>query len=126
MLNKVIQIGRLTQETELRYTPNGVAVCTIRIAVDRPYKKDEADFFEVECWRKTAEAVSKHLDKGDPVAIDGWLKQDRYEVDGHKRTAYKVVAEKVQFLPRGGKKDVAAKEEVEEIEVDNDDTDVPF
>lgn len=103
MLNRVILIGRLTRDPELRYTASGVAVATFTLAVDRPYANQqgqrEADFIRVKVWRKLAETVANNLGKGRLVAVDGRLEVRSYDAqDGTKRYTTDVVAEDVRFL----------------------------
>lgn len=98
MLNKVILMGRLTKEPELRTTQSGVAVASFTLAVDRDYKKDETDFINIVAWRGTAEFVSKWFTKGQLVAVSGRLQVRTYEdSDGKKRTATEVVADECFF-----------------------------
>lgn len=98
MLNKVILMGRLTKEPELRTTQSGVAVASFTLAVDRDYKKDETDFVNIVAWRNTAEFVSKWFRKGQLVAVSGRLQVRSYEDrDGQKRTATEVVADECFF-----------------------------
>ncbi|HEY8392411.1 MAG TPA: single-stranded DNA-binding protein [Capillibacterium sp.] len=106
-MNHVILIGRLTRDPELRYTPNGVAVATFTVAVDRPYTSQsgerETDFIPVVVWQKLAETCANHLHKGRLVAVDGRLQIRNYETqDGQKRRVAEVVAANVQFLDRAG------------------------
>ncbi len=110
MLNKVILIGRLTRDPELRYTANGVAVATFSLAVDRPYTNQqgerETDFIRIVTWRKLAETCANHLGKGRLVAVEGRLQIRNYEdQSGQKRLAAEVVAENVRFLdwPKEGR-----------------------
>ena len=103
MLNRVILIGRLTREPELRYTGSGVPVANFSLAVDRPYANQqgerETDFIRVVVWRKLAEVCAKNLGKGRLVAVEGRLQISSYEAqDGSKRQATDVIAENVRFL----------------------------
>ena len=103
LLNKVILIGRLTREPELRYTGSGVPVANFSLAVDRPYANQqgerETDFIRVVVWRKLAEVCAKNLGKGRLVAVEGRLQISSYEAqDGSKRQATDVIAENVRFL----------------------------
>lgn len=103
MLNKVILIGRLTKDPELRYTPNGVAVATFTIAVDRGFTNQqgqkEVDFIRIVVWKKMAEIVANNLGKGRLVAIEGRLQIRNYDTpDGQKRQVSEVVASNVKFL----------------------------
>lgn len=105
MLNKVILIGRLTRDPELRYTQAGVPVVSFSIAVDRPFTgqsgERETDFIDITAWRKLAETCANHLGKGRLVAVEGSLRVRSYETnDGQKRKAWEVVADNVQFLDR--------------------------
>lgn len=103
MLNKVVLIGRLTREPELRYTPAGHAVATFTLAVDRPYVGEngerETDFIKIVAWRKLGEAAAQNLGKGRLVAVDGRLQIETYETkDGSKRLDAKIVAENIRYL----------------------------
>ena len=98
-LNKVIMIGNLVEEPELRYTPNGTAVGKIRLAVTRTFNREETDFFNVVTWRKTAENCANHLKKGSQVCVEGRLQTRSYETqDGQKRWVTEVIADQVHFL----------------------------
>ena len=103
MLNRVILIGRLTADPELRYTPQGVAVTTFRVAVDRSYANQqgerETDFFPVVTWRKLAEVCAHNLSKGRLVAVEGRVQNRSYTArDGSRRWVTEVVADNVRFL----------------------------
>lgn len=103
MLNRVILIGRLTHDPELRYTGSGIPVANFSIAVDRPYTNQqgerETDFIRIIVWRKLGEVCAKNLGKGRLVAIEGRLQVRNYEAqDGSKRQAAEVVADSVRFL----------------------------
>jgi single-strand DNA-binding protein len=109
-LNKVLLIGNLTRDPELRVTPKGTAICQFGLAVNRQFKdesgatRDETAFIDIEAWGKQGELVSKYLQKGSPAFIEGRLKFDSWEdkQSGQKRNKLKVVLENVQFLSRGG------------------------
>lgn len=103
LLNKVILIGRLTRDPELRYTGSGIPVANFSLAVDRPFANKqgerETDFIRIVVWRKLAEVCAKNLGKGRLVAVDGRIQINSYEAqDGSKRQATDVVAENVRFL----------------------------
>ena len=103
MLNRVILIGRLTADPDLRYTPQGHAVTTFRIAVDRPFAnqqgEQETDFFPVVTWRKLAETCAHNLNKGRLVAVEGRVQNRSYTArDGSRRWVTEVVADNVRFL----------------------------
>lgn len=105
MLNRVVLIGRLTRDPELRQTTGGKSVTDFSIAVDRRTKgtdgKNEADFFRVQAWDKTAEFVVNYLTKGRLVAVDGRLTSRKYTAsDGTNREVVEVVADSVQGLDR--------------------------
>ncbi len=103
MLNRVVIMGRLVADPELRTTPGGVTVATIRLAVDRDFKNKqtgerETDFINVVAWRQTAEFVSRYFAKGRMAVVEGRLQIRPYtDRDGNKRTAAEVVAENVYF-----------------------------
>jgi len=102
-MNKVILIGRLGQDPELRYTPNGVAVCNFSIAVQRPFTNQQGerdvDWVDIVVWRKQAENCANYLAKGRQVAVEGRLQVRSYETDeGQRRRVTEVVANNVQFL----------------------------
>ena len=104
-LNRVILIGNLTRDPELRYTPDGTPVTSFTIAVNRPFTtrqgEKEADFIPIVVWRKRAETCSEYLAKGSQVAVDGRLQIRSYEdKDGVKRRVAEVVAWRVEFLQR--------------------------
>lgn len=104
MLNRVILVGRLTKDPELRYTPNGVAVARFTLAVDRRQVKDrekETDFIDIVVWQKQAETCANYLSKGRLVAVEGRLQIRSYDDNqGIRRKAAEVVAETVRFLDR--------------------------
>lgn len=108
MLNRVILIGRLTRDPELRFTQSGIAVCTFSLAVDRNYKnasgERETDFIDIVVWRQQGENCANYLSKGKLAAVDGQLRVRSYETqDGQKRRVYEVVADNVRFLsPKEG------------------------
>lgn len=129
-MNQVQLIGRLTRDPELRYTTDGTPVGDFGLAVDRPLKDDEADFFEIVVWRKLAETVANYLTKGRKVAVSGRLAQDRWEKDGQKRSMVKVVAHGVEFLDapkgeEGGQEGEGNAPKAEPVPPPDDD-DVPF
>ena len=102
MLNVIALMGRLTAEPELKHTPNGVAACKFRIAVERSFaragEEHKADFIDIVTWRKTAEFVCKYFGKGSLIAVNGSLQTRNYEdKNGNRRTAYEVVADNVHF-----------------------------
>ena len=105
MYNRIILIGRLTRDPELRYVPSGAPVASFTLAVDRPFANQqgnrETDFIDVVAWRKLAEQVSQYMTKGRMVAVEGRLQIRSYETqDGQKRKVAEVVADGVRFLDR--------------------------
>jgi single-strand DNA-binding protein len=118
-LNKVLLLGNVTRDPEIRYTPKGSAVCDLGIAVNRNYttdsgeKREEVTFVDVTLWGRTAEVAGEYLKKGRPVFIEGRLQMDTWDdkQTGQKRTRLRVVAENMQLLggrPPGGSADVSA------------------
>lgn len=102
MLNIVALIGRLVYDPELKTTPNGVNVCSFRIAVDRSFTRKgeerKADFIDVTAWRQTAEFVSKYFQKGSMISVQGRLETRQYQdKNGNNRTATEVIAAKADF-----------------------------
>lgn len=108
MYNRVILIGRLTRDPELRYTASGSAVASFTLAVDRTFRsasgERETDFINIVAWRSLGERCSEYLAKGKLAAIEGRLQIRSYEgQDGVKRTVAEVVADDVRFLsPKDG------------------------
>ena len=103
MFNKAILIGRLVADPELRQTPNGVSVCTFRIAVDRAFApKDgekQADFLDIVAWRDRAEFVSRYFSKGKLILVEGSIQTRNYtDKNDQKRTAVEVVADTIRFV----------------------------
>lgn len=103
MMNRVVLVGRLTKDPELRYTPAGVAVATFTLAVNRTFTNQngerEADFIQCVVWRKPAENVANFLKKGSMAGVDGRIQTRNYEdSDGKRVFVTEVVAESVQFL----------------------------
>ncbi len=102
MINRVILMGRLVSDPELKTTASGISVTTFRIAVDRSYVKNgeerKADFFDVVCWRNTAEFVCRYFGKGSLIAVEGQLQSRTYQAkDGTNRYVVEVVADNVSF-----------------------------
>ena len=111
--NKVILLGNLTRDPEVRYTPKGSAVCDLGIAVNRVYttdsgeKREEVTYVDVVLWARLAEIAGEYLKKGRPVFIEGRLQMDTWDdkQSGQKRTKLRVVGESMQLLgsrPAGG------------------------
>ena len=107
--NKVIIMGNLTRDPELRYLPSGVALTDFTLAVNRKYKsqdgqvQEEVTFLGVEAWGKRGETIHKHLSKGSPIYVEGRLKLEKWQDrEGKNRQKLKVVLENFQFLGQGG------------------------
>lgn len=114
-MNKVILIGRLTADPELRYTPSGTPTSTVNVAVDRLPNKDGevvADFIRCVVWGKSAENLAKYMSKGRKIAIEGRLQVRSYDKDGSKRWVAEVIAERVQYLGSKPAEDTGATESV--------------
>ena len=146
--NKVILVGNLTRDPELRYTPKGTAIAKIGLAVNRVWtneageKKEEVTFVDVDVFGRTAENVGQYMRKGRPIMIEGRLKLDQWDdkATGAKRSKLGVVAETVQFLgspageggapaaPRAARPSAAAAPAAEPVEGDGppESDDVPF
>ena len=107
-INRVILVGRLTRDAELKYTSGGSPVAKFGVAVNRRRKvgdqwEEEANFFDVVVWGRVAEALNQYLVKGKQVGIEGELRQDRWEQDGQKRSRVEIVASNIMLLgSRGG------------------------
>jgi single-strand DNA-binding protein len=102
--NRVVLIGNITSEIDLRYTQSETAVCDISLAVNDRRKNqagewvEETTFVDVTLWGRTAEVAAEYLGKGSPILIEGRLKLDTWETDGQKRSKLKVVGERMQML----------------------------
>lgn len=109
-LNRVMLMGNLTRDPELRYTPSNMAVAQIGLAINRKWKnqqgeqQEETTFVDCEAWGRTAEVINQYLKKGRPIFIEGRLKLDQWQdKEGHNRSKIKVVVETFQFVDsRGG------------------------
>lgn len=110
-MNKVILIGNLTREPEMRAARDGVKCCAFGLAVSRRYKNaqggHDADFFNVTAWRQLGELCQKYLAKGRKVCVEGWIQTRTYEAeDGTRRMAVDIIADNVEFLsPRSQTQD---------------------
>ena len=124
--NKVILVGNLTEDPQLKATPTGVAVVSFRIAVGRRFKTEgqpEVDYFTIVAWRNTAEFIGKHFGKGDSILVCGQLQQRAYtDKEGYSRIVVEVVADEVSFAgyrkPSGGGSAVPVAPQVQEVEGD--------
>jgi single-strand DNA-binding protein len=109
-INRVVLVGNLTRDPELRHTPSGMAVCSLRLAVNTRRKDetgqwvDKPNYFDITVWGNQGERCAQYLSKGRPVGIDGRLEWREWEAEGgQKRQAVEIVADSVQFL--GGRDD---------------------
>ncbi len=103
MVNRIVLVGRMANDPELKYTPSGVAVSSFRIAVARPFSnaqgEKETDFIDVVTWRQNAEFAAKYLGKGRLIAVEGRLQVRSYQAqDGTRRRVYEVVCDSVRGL----------------------------
>ena len=102
MLNRIVIMGRLTRDPELRFTASNIPVCSITVAVDRDFARSgeqrEADFIDVVAWRQTGEFISKYFQKGRMIYVDGRLQSRKWtDRDGNNRTSWEIVADQVGF-----------------------------
>ncbi len=109
MYNKVILIGNLTRDPEVRYTPQGTPVTNFSLAVNRKYRagddmREEVSYFDIVVFGKQAETAGQYLNKGSSVLVDGRLQQRRWDdrETGQKRSKVEVVAEVLRFMPKRG------------------------
>ena len=113
--NKVILIGNLTKDPEIRYTPSGTPVASFRLAVNHKYKqgddfKEEVCFIDIVVFGKQAENCGQYLSKGSSVIVDGRLQERRWQTDeGQKRSKHEVVAQTVRFFPKRADRSSAEK-----------------
>ena len=105
-INRVVLVGNLTRDPELRHTPSGMAVCSLRIAVNTRRKDstsgewtEKPNYFDITVWGNQGESCAQYLAKGRPVAVDGRLEWREWDAqDGTKRQAVEIIADSVQFL----------------------------
>ena len=137
MLNRVMLIGRLTRDPEVRFLPSGMQVTSLSIAVSRKFKdkngewREETSFFDIESYGKLAERVGSQLSKGYQVIIEGELRQDRWESpSGEKRSKVKIVAERIALLGKPSDRNAKPTSAEEDLDIPvedfESDEDVPF
>ncbi|MCK5426447.1 MAG: single-stranded DNA-binding protein [Thermodesulfovibrionia bacterium] len=133
MFNKIILIGNLTKDPEVRYTPQGTSVCNFRLAVNHRYKqgdevKKETTFIDIVVFGKQADTCGQYLNKGSGVLVEGRLQERRWETEeGKQRSKYEVIAQTVRFLPRRTEASAAAAAPGEETTPPDETTDLePF
>ena len=130
--NRVILVGNLTRDPELRYVPKRIPVSDIGLAVNDRVKRDDewvedTTFVDVTLWGRTAEVANEYLTKGSPVLIEGRLRYETWEKDGQKRSKLKVVCEKMQMLgTRKNGNGAAKKEAPSELAALAAEGDIPF
>lgn len=127
ILNRVILIGRLTRDPELKYLPNGTAVASMTLAVDRPTAKDkekEADFIPVVMWRQLAETCANYLRKGRLAAVEGRMQVRNYEKDGKRVYVTEVIADNVRFLESPNASGSSQNQPEQPVDISDDD--LPF
>ncbi|SKA89564.1 single-strand binding protein [Clostridium sp. USBA 49] len=135
-MNKVVLIGRLTRDPDLKFTPGkGTAVSTVTLAVDNYFRKDAegkktADFIPVIVWGKQAENLANYMTKGKLIGVSGRIQTRNYEAkDGTKRYVTEIIADEVQFLEKGtgqGDSGVASQYEYIDSMTQEDGEDIPF
>jgi single-strand DNA-binding protein len=124
MINRVVLVGRLTKDPELKFTSSNIAVVTFTLAVGRSFTsqdgKEETDFLPIVAWRKTAENVGKYIHKGSLVGVDGRIQTRNYEAqDGTKRYITEIVADSVRFLDSKSKDESVKQEVKQEVKKEN-------
>jgi single-strand DNA-binding protein len=133
-INHVVIVGRLTRDAELKFTNNGTPVSKFSIANNQRRKKedqwvDEAHFFDVTLWGKSAESLNQYLKKGKQVGVEGSLRQDRWEQNGQAKSRVEINASNVQLLggmPRGGGEKTEIPDPQEPAGGDKFEDDIPF
>lgn len=127
MLNKVILMGRLTREPEIRSTPQGISTCSFSLAVDRNFVRQgeerKADFINCVAWRQTAEFISKYFTKGNLIAVEGSIQTRSWDDDGKTRYSTEVVVNQIYFAE--SKREAAINEPDIPLVIGGDD-DLPF
>lgn len=117
-MNKLVIIGNLTRDPELRTTTSGVNVCTFTVAVNRKRtqqnQQPEADFFRVTAWRERGEICAKYLQKGKKVCVIGSVSVRTYESNGKAGASLEVTADEIEFLSAKGEQETQSKENVDE------------
>lgn len=130
MFNRVIFVGNLTRDPELRYSPQGTAVATLGLAVNSRVKqgdeyKDETLFIDIVVFGKQAENVTQYLSKGRGVIVEGRLRERRWEYEGQRKSKFEVIASTVRFLPRREVQNIP--DDIEDIVPPEENTDLePF
>jgi len=123
MFNRIILIGNLTRDPEIRYTPSGVAVATVPVAINTRYRqgeelKEETLFIDAVVFGKQADTCMQYLSKGQQVLVEGRLRERRWEQDGTKRSKFEVIASNVRFFPKREKEESTTEQIMPEFESD--------
>lgn len=127
MLNNINIMGRLVANPEMRMVGSGQNVTRFRIACDRDFERNKADFFDCVAWRATAEFVEKYFSKGDPILIAGRIQmRDWEDREGNKRRSFEIIANNVYFCGGKAKKSEPVDVAPEFDDFDSDDDDCPF
>ena len=137
MLNRVMLIGRLTRDPEVRFLSSGMQVTSFSVAVNRNFKdkngewREETSFFDIESYGKLAERLGAQLSKGYQVLIEGSLRQDRWESpSGEKRSKVKIVADRIALIAKPGDRNIKSASPEEDLNIPGEDfesdEDVPF
>ena len=124
-MNQIILTGNTTKEVETSQTTSGKSFARFSLAVQRPYSKEETDFFNVVCFDKQAEVVGRYLDKGKKVAVSGYVQIKKWQKqDGSNQQSIEVVADKIEFLSKSER----AEQEPKQLEEDTSagESDLPF
>lgn len=131
--NKVILLGRLTRNPELRISSKGISICNFGIAISRKYRlqdkteREEVSFIDINCFGKQAEIISKFFHKGNPILLEGYLKLEQWESqNGDKRSKLVVILETFQFIEKLS--NIEKKEDIDDnmLSSDNNEENVPF
>lgn len=133
MINKVVLVGRLTTDPEVRQTQSGISVCSFTVACNKPYSKDgekQADFINCVAWRQTADFVGKYFRKGNAIGLDGSIQTRKYQdKDGNNRTAVEVLVNSVAFVEsknQNSRNIDISNSENDDFEELGEDCDLPF
>ena len=130
--NRVILMGNITRDIELRHTPSGTSVVELGLAVNDRRKGptgewvDETTFVDVTLWGRTAEVASEYLSKGSPVMIEGRLKLDQWEQEGQKRSKLRVIGERMQLIGTRGERSGGSYQKPQQANDGPVDDDIPF
>lgn len=126
-MNKVVLVGRLTKDPELKFLANtGKAVTQFTLAVNRAFKKDEADFINCTAFGKTGELIAQYVTKGRQLSVSGSIRTESYEKDGIKRYTTKVIVDQMEFIGNSTISNVNNNTDFTPSDMTVDDGDIPF